>query len=128
MKAYPLFAVFLLLGSRSFIESQQPLVGTIEGTLKTQQGLPIPYASLTITNIDSVEAQSARQSTDSDKHGWYEFVDVPEGRYALVVKRNGYRDRTIPLLNVYPGQSVRMPVIQLSPAPPSQRLTPLPKP
>jgi hypothetical protein len=124
MKAYLSFTVFLVLGVPFSVKSQQPLVASIDGTIKNQQGQPIPYASLSLTNIDSVEAQSTRQEAGSDQQGRYEFVEVPEGRYALTVKKNGYQDYTIPLLSVYPGQRVRMPVIKLSAAAPPHTTAP----
>jgi Carboxypeptidase regulatory-like domain len=107
----------LLLGAFAFpVNSQQPLVGSIEGTIRNQQKAVIPYASLTATNIDSVERESDRRTTAADKQGFYQFVNVPEGRYSIVVRMKGYEDFTVPLLTLRGSQKLKMPVIKMSPA------------
>jgi Carboxypeptidase regulatory-like domain len=114
MRAYTGLIVFSLLGCAVPGDSQQPLVGSIQGTITDLHDAPIPYAGLTATNIDSVEPESHRQTTGADKQGSYQFVEVPPGRYSIVVKKNGYRDYTIPLVTVRDGETVRMPAIKMS--------------
>jgi hypothetical protein len=96
--------------------SQQPLVGSIQGTVKDQQASPLSYATLTATNLDSVEPDSTRQITGADKDGNYQFVDVPPGRYSILVQESGYQDYTVALVTVQPGETVKMPEIKMSPA------------
>jgi hypothetical protein len=96
--------------------SQQPLVGTIQGSIKDQNGAPIPYAALTATNIDSVEPASHRRETGTDQQGIYQFVEVPEGRYSILVTKSGYRDYGVPLIRVRAGETVDMPEIKMAPA------------
>jgi hypothetical protein len=115
MRAYVLFITFSLLGCAFPATSQQPLVGSIQGTVTNQQEAPIPYADLTATNIDNVEPESGRQTTGADKQGIYQFVEVPPGRYSIVVRKSGYRDYTVTLVTVYPGETVNMPEIKMSP-------------
>jgi hypothetical protein len=107
---------FSLLDCSFPVKSQQPLVGSIQGTIKDQHQAPIPYATLTATNIDSVEPESRRRTTGADKQGTYRFVDVPPGRYSILVKKSGYRDYTVPLVTLYPGETVHVPEIKMSPA------------
>ncbi|MBV8903939.1 MAG: carboxypeptidase regulatory-like domain-containing protein [Acidobacteriia bacterium] len=113
---------FLLLASSlafSFLAgSQQPLVGSIQGFVKNPQGAPIPYATLIATNLDSVERQSNVRNAGADKQGYFEFVAMPPGRFAIVVKANGYRDYTIPEITVHDGESVKIPEIKMTPANP----------
>lgn len=98
------------------LESQQPLVGVIQGTIRDQGGNPIPDVRLSTTNIDSVERESHRRFGASDEHGFYQFVEVPPGHYSLVAKKKGYRDYTVSLVTVYPGQTVQMMDIKMSSA------------
>jgi Carboxypeptidase regulatory-like domain len=107
--------VLLLLLSSDCVESQQPLVGLIQGRIIDQKQAAIPYAALTATNIDSVEPESSRRTTGADEKGSYQFVDVPEGRYSIVVKKTGYRDYKISAVAVRGGETVNMPDIKLSP-------------
>lgn len=116
MRTYVLLTAFSLLAYALPIQSQQPLVGMIQGTIRDQHGAPIPFAALTSTNVDSVEPGSHLQTTGADKQGIYQFVDVPPGRYSIVVKKNGYQDYKVSLVTVHPGETVRMPDIKMSPA------------
>jgi hypothetical protein len=114
MRTYALLITFSLLGCPFAVDSQQPLVGDIQGTIKNQQETPIAWAALTATNIDSVDPESHRRTTGADKRGFYEFVEVPPGHYSIVVKMKGYREYTIPQVTVRPGETVRMPEIKMS--------------
>jgi uncharacterized GH25 family protein len=106
--------VFSFLVSSMPAKCQQPLVGLIQGKIVDQKQAPIPYATLTATNIDSVEQESHRKTTSADEKGFYQFVDVPEGRYSIVVKRKGYRDYKIPEVTVRASETVNMPDIVMS--------------
>jgi Carboxypeptidase regulatory-like domain len=116
MRTYVLVIALSVLFCPFPVRSQQPLVGSIQGVIKDQHEAPIPYAALTATNVDSVEPGSTRQTTGADKQGIYQFVDVPPGRYSIVVRMGGYRDYTVRLVTVHPGETVKMPVIKMSPA------------
>ena len=115
MKKCFLLLVLSLLGSSDYVKSQQPLVGLIQGKIIDQKQAPIPYAVLTATNIDSVEPASYRRTSGADEKGFYQFVDVPEGRYSIVVKKKtGYRDYKISVVTVRGGETVYMPDIKMS--------------
>ncbi len=117
MRRYVLLLAFSLLGCTFPVNSQQqPLVGCIQGVIKNQHEVPIPYAGLTATNIDSVEPASHRRTTGADKKGIFQFVEVPPGHYSIVVKKSGYRDYTVPVVTVRPGETVKMPEIKMLPA------------
>lgn len=116
MKRCLLLVAFSLTGLVPPAKSQQPLVGLIQGTITNQQGAPIRGVVLTATNIDSVEPESHRRSTATDRQGIYQFVDVPEGRYSIVAKKKHYQDWKVPLVTVYPGQTVNMMEIKMTPA------------
>lgn len=96
--------------------SQQPLVGYIQGRIRDQHGAPVPYVSLTLTNIDSVERESGRRITTADKSGRYRFAQLPPGHFSIVVQKTGYQDYTVPLVTVRPGETVNVPEIKMSPA------------
>src|SRR5215469_13356003 len=84
-----LLAVFSLLVSSIPVCSQQPLVGLIQGKIVDQNQAPIPYALLTATDIDHIGSESPRRTTGADAHGFYQFVNVPKGRYSILVKKGG---------------------------------------
>ncbi len=115
MKASVVFITFLLLGCAFPLTSQQPLVGTIQGMVTDQHETPVPYAALTATNLDSVDPDSGRQTTGADKQGIYHFVEVPPGRYSIVVRKKGYQDYKVTLVTVHPGEKVNMPEIKMAP-------------
>ncbi len=115
MKKCLLPLVLSLLVSSDCVKSQQPLVGSIQGKIIDQKQAAIPYAALTATNIDSVEPESHRRTTGADEKGFYQFVDVPEGRYSIVVKKTGYRDYKISTVTVRAGETVNIPDIKMSP-------------
>jgi hypothetical protein len=115
MKKCFLPLVLSLLISSDCVKSQQPLVGLIQGKIIDQKQAPIPYAALTATNIDSVEPEGHRKTTGADQKGFYQFVDVPEGRYTIVVKKTGYRNYKIPVVTVRGGETVTMPDIKMFP-------------
>jgi len=115
MRTYAGLIAFLLLGCAFPGKSQQPLVGLIQGTVKDPHDAPIPYAGLTATNIDSVEPESHLRTTGADRQGFYQFVDVPPGRYSIVIRKSGYRDYTVPVVTVRDGETVNMPEIKMSP-------------
>jgi hypothetical protein len=116
VEKYFLTAVLSLMAFSIPVKTQQPLVGLIQGRIVDQKQAPIPYAGLTATNIDSVEPESHRTTTGTDEKGFYQFVDVPEGRYSIVVRKKGYRDYEIPEVTVRGGETVNMPEIKMSPA------------
>jgi hypothetical protein len=115
MKTFLLPLVLALLVSSECVKSQQPLVGLIQGKIIDQKRAPIPYAALTATNIDNVEPEFHRRTTGADEKGFYQFVDVPEGRYSIVVNKTGYRDYKISVVTVRGGETVNMPDIKMSP-------------
>jgi Carboxypeptidase regulatory-like domain len=116
VEKYLLTVVISLLAFSIPVKPQQPLVGLIQGRIVDQKQAPIPYAALTATNIDSVEPESHRRTTGADDKGFYQFVDVPEGRYSIVVNKTGFRDYEIPVVTVRGGETVNMPEIKMSPA------------
>ncbi len=120
VKKYIVPAVFSMLVCSILLKSQQPLVGLIQGTIVDQKHAAVPYALLTATNVDSVEPDSHTRTTNADERGLYQFVDVPEGRYSIVVQKKGYRDYTIAMVSVRGGETVNMPEIEMSPATPDQ--------
>lgn len=96
---------------------QQPLVGSIQGIIRDQRGAPLPDATLTATYIDAVEPENHRHTTGTDQHGIFQFVELSPGRFSLVIQRSGYRDYTIPVVNVRPGEAVKLPDIRMTPLP-----------
>lgn len=110
--------ILLLLALSTLATSQQPLVGLIQGSIVDGTQPPFSNADITATNIDSVEREAHRRITGSDEKGFYQFVDLPEGRYSILVKKEGYREYEIPVVSVRGGEKVNMPTIKMSAARP----------
>lgn len=76
-----------------FAQSQQPVkIVTIEGVVVDGADTPIPSAEIGLT-LDGAPAVFAR----ADDKGKFSFTDVRLGPGKLIVRRMGYRVRTIPL-------------------------------
>lgn len=116
MKKRLMALVFSLLVISISARSQQPLVGIIQGMIVDQKQAPIPYPSLTLTNIDSVEKEAHRRTMVAGQKGSWQMVDVPEGRYSIVVTKKGYRDYRMSMVIVRGGETVNLPPIRMSPA------------
>lgn len=112
MKPYLLLAIVLLPGFNA--DSQQPLVGSIQGIVRDQHGAPLAGAAVTATNIDAVEPENHRHNGVTDQHGIFQLVDLAPGRYSIVVQARGYRDYTISEVDVHDGEAVKLPDIRMS--------------
>jgi Carboxypeptidase regulatory-like domain len=113
MKPYLLVTLIFLLAFHA--NPQQPLVGSIQGTVKDQRGVPLADAVVTATNIDAVEPETYRHTASTDKDGTFQFIDLSPGRFSIMVQKRGYRDYTIDLVNLRPGEAVKIPEIKISP-------------
>jgi hypothetical protein len=76
----------------------------IEGIVRNQAAAPLAEVSMMATNLDS----NSIHTSVSDSAGVYQFVDLPPGRYSIVAQKRGYTDLTVNLVNVAPGQKVKM--------------------
>lgn len=89
------------------------MVGLIQGTIVDEKQTPVPYANLVATNVDSVNPESQRMTSGTDQKGFYQFVDVPEGRYSIIVTKKGFEEYKVPLVTVRPGETVKLPAIKM---------------
>ena len=81
-KHYVLFIIILLLTSISF--SQE---GNIQGVIIDEQGLQVPFATITITNL--------KKGTVSDIDGKFLLLNVPAGNQTLMIAYLGYADQEV---------------------------------
>lgn len=77
-------ALSLVLATAAVARAQN--VGTVSGTVKDPQGLPIPGASVTLLNRIS----QAAQETVSDADGRYLLPNIPFGIYVLSANLQGF--------------------------------------
>jgi hypothetical protein len=101
-----LLVAFSLLCLAFPVDSQQPLVGLIQGAVKNQQGAPVPNASVTATNLDTIEREWQASGTNSG--GTFQIVDVPPGHYSIAVTNKDYQDYLLPFVTVHDGQTVNI--------------------
>ncbi len=64
----------------------QTTAGSIIGTLTDQSTAVLPDTDVTLVNVETQDKRLARTNQD----GHYQFVNIPPGRYSLVVQRQGY--------------------------------------
>jgi len=106
VKTCLVFVAFSLLCLAFPVDSQQPLVGLIQGTVKNQQGASVPNASVTATNVDTIEREWQAGGTNS--RGTFQIVDVPPGHYSIAVTNKDYQDYLVPFVSVHDGQTVNL--------------------
>jgi len=75
----------LTLGSMAAIG--QHTTATVNGTVTDSSGSVVPGASVVLTNVDTRVAARAA----SNGSGYFAFVDVTPGRYAMTVTMRGSR-------------------------------------
>src|SRR3954469_11550216 len=77
------FALLLVCSATSFAQGVQ--TGTIRGTVKDQQGLALPGATITATS----PALQGERTVVTDTDGAYLFRAIPPGTYNLKVEMSG---------------------------------------
>ncbi len=75
-------AVLLLVGP-AFAQT----TGTIEGVIKDPSGAVVPGVKVTLTNEETGQQREAT----SDESGYFRILQVPVGRYSLVLESKGFK-------------------------------------
>ena len=87
--------------------------GTISGTITDQNGAAITFAIVSIFN----ETGSVYQSISTNGEGYYEFKNLPEGKYKLKVDASGFDSKSAIDVaisaDIYEKQDVRLSVLSL---------------
>src|SRR6202011_1095053 len=79
--------VFLLAGAWS---AYSQATTSLRGTISDSQGLALPTAVLTLTNVEN----SAARKVISNAVGEYVFVQIPPGTYKIIAERPGFTTAT----------------------------------
>lgn len=77
--------------------------GKISGVVTDQNGAVIPSALVSLTNEDTSEYRV----TTANYEGYYEFIDLPDGRYKLKIEGGGFEAREISSISIADGNSER---------------------
>ncbi|MGH9253618.1 MAG: carboxypeptidase regulatory-like domain-containing protein [Vicinamibacterales bacterium] len=64
----------------------QSITGTIQGTVRDNQGLAVPAATVTARNIDT----NVSRTVVTDAEGVYRFLNMPVGNYEVTVELTGF--------------------------------------
>ena len=76
--------------------------GQISGQVSDPQGLPVPKATLELSNLDT----STKLTAESDDAGHYSFVGLAGGRYRLNVLAGGFSQFSSKDISLAPGQAL----------------------
>ncbi len=98
-------------------QAQTFTIGSLEGTVQSPGGLPLDAAEVTVRDLVSGIARSARTLTD----GRFRFNLLWPGEYDVFVERLGYRPRWVQGVLVRPGRLTDVPVTLTPAAPPVDR-------
>jgi hypothetical protein len=82
-----LVLVLLLLGVAGLNAFGQVPTGTVAGTVKDQQGLSVPGATVTLTNEGTARTQAATTSS----RGGFQFTHINFGVYKVEVSKAGFK-------------------------------------
>lgn len=80
-------AVLSLLGDPSTLLAQGAVTGTLQGTVKDQDGAALPGAAVTASSAALVKG---KQTTTTDVRGSYRFPALPPGTYAVEAALPGF--------------------------------------
>ncbi len=95
-------AVFYLLFAWAACTQAQTVQGVVTGTIFDTSGAVVPNADVTLTNVGTNIAQSAKSGSD----GQYRFSLVPPGMYMVDVKAGGFTEKQVTNIKVDPSQTV----------------------
>lgn len=85
-----LSVVFLILIAAASTIAQSTF-GSFVGTVQDQSGSVVAGALITITNLDS----NTGRNTTTNNSGQYQLLNVPSGRYSLLVVKSGFADAKV---------------------------------
>jgi hypothetical protein len=100
------FGITILLGFAVTDAHSQSTFGSVVGLAHDISQGVVPGASVTIR---SLEDNSVR-STTSDQNGYFEFVNLKPGNYALSAQAEGFAEFQIPSAEVHARQTLRIDV------------------
>jgi outer membrane receptor protein involved in Fe transport len=81
----------------------QNATGRLVGKVTDSQGAALPAVKVSAINADT----NRRWETTSDQTGGYQILDVPIGRYSLVVERDGFAKAVTEIQSLDINQSLR---------------------
>lgn len=88
---------FIFISSAVFSQSRES--GTLEGTIKDDEGQPLPGVSI---NLSSPKLMGTR-STVTEKNGKYRFIVLPAGTYTIEASLQGFTPAKIEKIRVHIG-------------------------
>jgi Carboxypeptidase regulatory-like domain len=89
MKRSPIRAALALaLAIGAFSTASAQFSGSISGTIQDPAGAAVPGATVTLTNVGTGEGKAGT----SDAQGFYQFVSLAPGNYAVKTSAKGFAD------------------------------------
>lgn len=101
--------VVILVVATGVFASAQNTVGQISGSVRGQDDLPLPRATLTITNL----ATGTERRLEADQQGNYSAPALPIGQYRVRAELTDFRPETRDAITVQVAQQVRVDFVLL---------------
>ncbi|HYN43564.1 MAG TPA: carboxypeptidase regulatory-like domain-containing protein [Thermoanaerobaculia bacterium] len=95
--------LFLLLSIEGPALAQGSLTGSLQGSVKDDQGGPLPGVAVTATSSALVKGKT---TTVTDSRGGYRFPSLPPGGYVVAAELQGFRKVQQPEIRVGLGQAL----------------------
>ncbi|PWT82962.1 MAG: TonB-dependent receptor, partial [Acidobacteria bacterium] len=84
----------------------QSTAGTIQGTVEDANGAALPGAGIEIRNVDT----NLVKNLTTDEGGRFVALQLPPGRYNIVVTKSGFATLTVERVELTVGQAVNIPI------------------
>jgi hypothetical protein len=84
---------FVLIGAPLLRSQMIPASAQVSGTVVDSSGAVIAGATVEVRNVDD----TARETTKSDRNGWFSISGLPAGNYRLVVSGPAFEPKEIPI-------------------------------
>lgn len=103
---------YLVCACCQFLSAQSAEAGVLKGKITNSSAAPIPEAKVSVTNVESGQAQTTNTGAD----GSYEIENLPPGNYRFEVDAAGFQALEVASTTVNAGTTVLNETMQTAPA------------
>ena len=99
---WPSLCVFLLLFACTVISVGQTATGEVNGTITDRSGGAVGGATVRLTNA----ATNVTDQAQTNNKGYFVFINVQPGNYALSVEASGFKTAQVPAFQIAVNQTL----------------------